>query len=51
MDQIIRPDNSVLLFKLESPEGVDASPTAATSPTYPVPITAMRSAMPSPPIN
>ncbi|MBP6112579.1 MAG: hypothetical protein KA482_09405 [Sphingobium sp.] len=29
MDQIIRPDNSVLLFKLESPEGVDASPTAA----------------------
>lgn len=29
MDQIIRPDNSVLLFKLESTEGVDASPVAA----------------------
>lgn len=29
MDQIIRPDNSVVLFKLESTEQVDASPTAA----------------------
>lgn len=29
MDQTIRPANSVMLFKLETTEGVDASPTAA----------------------